>query len=100
MSNDIVEGKESTEHKMNLCVHRFHKKCMIEWLLLSKEPNCPCCRRAYLDKDRMMEEGLFVEYTTEEERNGDREAGISGRAEIVNNGGEQIESTRTVVGIA
>lgn len=101
MSNDI-EGKENIEHKMNLCVHRFHKKCMIEWLLLSKEPNCPCCRREYLDKDRMMEEGLFVEDTTEEFRSGDGdgEVGTIDRVETISNGGEQMESAGTGVGIA
>ena len=49
----------SEQQNRSLCIHRFHKNCMIEWLLLSREPLCPCCRRFYLDDAKVVEDGLL-----------------------------------------
>jgi len=44
------EGEEICWSPNTRCVHVFHKKCIVEWLI--KHDNCPCCRNNYLGDDK------------------------------------------------
>eukprot|EP01083_Nonionella_stella_P229387 811982_1 len=32
-----------------ICVHRFHKDCLLNWLEVNLNTKCPCCRRDFVD---------------------------------------------------
>jgi Ring finger domain len=42
----FLSGDDVCESRNEMCKHRFHTACALEWL--SKSQLCPCCRRNYL----------------------------------------------------
>lgn len=51
--SNYKEGDDISRSSTNMCRHTFHKACVIEWLVAARNPSCPCCRRMFLDKERL-----------------------------------------------
>ena len=44
---DYEVGEMVPFNQNPLCIHHFHSKCLLKWLVESGKGNCPCCRRIY-----------------------------------------------------
>merc|ERR1711862_27376 len=45
---DIIAYSENKE-----CCHKFHKECIMQWLIMKKQnTKCPCCRRYYINLEQ------------------------------------------------
>ncbi len=50
-------GDEVTWSSNSECKHCFHKGCISQWLSKKDNSLCPCCRREFLDIDKLKDEG-------------------------------------------
>lgn len=66
-STHMEDGNKTHDNESNPCKHRFHRDCMIEWLLICKEPICPYCRQDYLDYEKNIEGTEMINDNNSEE---------------------------------
>lgn len=46
-------GNEASEWSSPVCKHKFHRECLLAWLEQPGKTECPCCRKDFVEEDRV-----------------------------------------------
>jgi hypothetical protein len=49
--SEFKKGEKLAQSTNSECRHVFHQKCVVDWLV--KHPECPVCRRHFLDSEQV-----------------------------------------------
>jgi len=44
---------------LGVCGHRFHEKCITEWIFKQQKNSCPCCRATVIQEDEYEYDDLY-----------------------------------------